>query len=95
MSTFRASVSVDDDTLTTSRPLTAPEQVGDLIDSAVYAMTDGGAVSAGVTSIELVVEVSGESETPIGDSVSGTSSQPLTSGDDDEDGVSATVSPSA
>jgi hypothetical protein len=83
MTTFRASVSVDDDTLTTSRPLTAPEPVGDLIDSAVYAMTDGGAASAGVTSIELTVETSGESDTPIADSVSGTSSQPLTAADDE------------
>lgn len=92
MSTFRARVAVDDDTLTTSRPLTAPEQVGDLIDSAVYAMTDGGAAAAGVTSIELVVEVSGESETPIADSISGTSSQPYPPpADGDEDGTSATV----
>jgi hypothetical protein len=87
MSTFRASVSVEGDTLTTSRPLTAPEPVGDLIDSAVYQMTDGGAVAAGVTSIELVVDVEGESETPIGDSVSGTSSQPLTSADVDDEAV--------
>jgi hypothetical protein len=77
MSTFRASVSVDDDTLTTSRPLTAPTEVGDMIDQAVYAMTDGGAAAAGVTSVELVVETSDESDTPIGDSISGTSSQPL------------------
>lgn len=95
MSTFRARVEVSDDTLTTSRPLTAPEPVRDLIDSAVYAMTDGGAVASGVTSIELTVETSGESDTPIADSISGTSSQPLTSSDDDEDGVSATVTPSA
>lgn len=96
MTTFRASVSVDGDTLSTSRPLTAPEQVSDLIDSTVYAMTDGNAAAAGVTSIELVVEVSGESDTPIADSVSGTSSQPLgSSGDDeDEDSVAASV-PSA
>jgi hypothetical protein len=84
MSTFRASVRVDDDTLTTSRPLTAPEQVGDLIDSAVYQMTDGGAAAAGVQSIELVVEVSGESETPIADSVSGTSSTPLSAQSSDD-----------
>lgn len=77
MSTYTASVRVDGDQLTTSRPITAPEQVGDLIDSAVYAMTDGGAAQAGVQSIELTVETSGESETPIGDSIPSTTSTPL------------------
>jgi hypothetical protein len=35
-------------------------------------------------SVELVIETSGESETPIGDSVAGTSSTPLPADDDDD-----------
>lgn len=78
MSTFRAIVHVDDGTLHTSRPLTAPEKVADMFDSVVYDMAQpDGPHTSGVVSVELVVETSGESETPIGDSVAGTSSTPL------------------
>jgi hypothetical protein len=76
VSTYTASVRVEGGMLHTSRPLTAPEPVGDMIDRVVYDMTQTE-VAAVVTSVELVVETAGESETPIGDSVQGTSSTPL------------------
>jgi hypothetical protein len=68
---------VEGETLHTSRPLTAPEPVRDLIESAVYAMTDGQAYLAGVTSVELVIESSEVSETPIGDGITADTVQPL------------------
>jgi hypothetical protein len=64
--------------LTVARPLTAPDPVGDMIDSLVYDMTkDGGAAASGVTSVELTVETSAESDTPVGDSIAATSQQQL------------------
>jgi hypothetical protein len=91
MTTFSASVRVDDDMLHVSRPLTAPEAVADMIESLIYGMTSGGSSQAGVTSVEVVVETAGESDTPIADSVTGTSSTPLTAADGD----SATAGPQA
>lgn len=75
MSTYRASVRVDDGTLHTSRPITAPEAVTDLIDSLTYSVARGDAPD--VVAVELTVETSGQSETPIADSITGTSSTPL------------------
>ena len=85
MTTFRASVRVDDGTLHTSRPLTAPERVADLIDD-IAAQVGGD-----VLSIDVTVETVGESDTPIGDSVVGTSSTPLVAAEllDDDDDVPA------
>lgn len=80
MSTYRASVHVDDGMLHTSRPLTAPEPVGDMIDSVVYDMSKpDGPATAGVLSVEVVVETAGRSDTPTGDSIAARSSQPLPS----------------
>jgi hypothetical protein len=78
VSTYNASVRVDGGTLHTSRPLTAPEVVADMFDSLVYDMarSDGPAAS-GVTSVEVTVETSGQSDTPIGDAAQGTTSTPL------------------
>jgi len=85
VTTFRASVRVDDGTLHTSRPLTAPERVADLIDD-IAAQVGGD-----VLSIDVTVETVGESDTPIGDSVVGTSSTPLVAAEllDDDDDVPA------
>jgi hypothetical protein len=88
MTTFRASIAVDEDTLTTSRPLTAPEAVADLFASVEYGVTDADR-RGGIVSVEVVVETSGESETPIGDSLSTTTSTPLPSAADDDDEVQA------
>lgn len=74
MSTYRATVEVEGDTLHTSRPLTAPDQVVALIDSAVYAVTEDG---ADLTRVELIIETATESESPIGDSITASSSTPL------------------
>jgi hypothetical protein len=74
VSTYTASVRVDDGMLHTSRPLTAPEKVGDVIDAIVYDLRDG---DSPIVSVELIVETSDESQTPIGDSVQGTSSTPI------------------
>jgi hypothetical protein len=93
VSNYRASVRVDDDTLHTSRPLTAPEQVSDLVESVMWAVRESG---GRLTSVELEFATSDESDTPLADSVSGTSSTPLapagaaapagvSSGDADED----------
>jgi hypothetical protein len=88
VSTFRSSLTVQDGMLHTSRPITAPEQVADLFDSLLYAVQRG---DAEVTSIELVVETPDESEHPIADSVTGSSSTPLPDAtadvDEDEDGA--------
>jgi len=88
MSTFRARVQIDDGTLHTSRPLTAPEQVRDMIESVVYSMSES--TTAGeVLSVELEFETVGESDSPIGDSIAGTSSTPLAVPLDDDDEVDA------
>jgi hypothetical protein len=88
VSTYRATVRIDDGTLTLARPLTAPDRVVSLIDSMVYDVTQPG---ADVTSIDLTIETGSESDTPVGDSITATSSEPLPilSGDldDDEDEV--------
>lgn len=89
MSTYRASVRVDGDTLTTARPLTAPDEVRDVVDSLVFTVTESGGK---LTAVELTFETADESATPIGDDVVGTTSRPLveptpgtSSGDPDED----------
>src|SRR4051794_36447470 len=79
MSTFRASVRVDDGMLHTARPLTAPDKVTELVDSVLYAVANG---DGSVTSVDLTVDTVEESGTPIGDSSVGTSSQPLPAVDD-------------
>jgi hypothetical protein len=76
VSTYRASVRVDDGTLHTSRPLTAPEFVRDLVDSVVYDVTQPERAGQ-LTSVELVFETPDESDTPIGDGITATSSAPL------------------
>ena len=82
MSTYRATVSVEDGTLHVSRPLTAPERVTDLVDSVVWAVTEGAGT---LSTVELTFETHEDSGTPIGDSVSGTSSAPLLAAPSDED----------
>jgi hypothetical protein len=86
VSTYRASVRVDDGMLHTSRPLTAPEFVRDLVDSVVYDVTQPERAGQ-LLSVELVFETPDESSTPIGDSIAATSSTPLAGqhADDDED----------
>lgn len=93
MSTYRAIVRVEDGMLHTSRPLTAPDPVREMIDSLEYAARDAG--SSGDLTVDLTVETPGESGTPIGDSVSGTSSTPLAAPDEDDDDLPAplTVTP--
>lgn len=93
MSSYRATVSVEDGTLHVSRPLTAPERVTDLVDSIVWAVIEGGGQ---LTSVTVGFETSEESGTPIGDGITGTSSAPLLASpvddeDDDEDVVAVPV----
>jgi hypothetical protein len=94
VSTYRATVRVEDGMLHTARPLTAPEAVADMIDSLVYAMQDP---ERGLLGVEVTVETSEESHTPIGDGVVGTSTTPLPASDDgddvDEDGLPALTVP--
>jgi hypothetical protein len=73
--------------LHTSRPLLAPEPIAALIDGAVYATQ---AHSGDIVNVELVVESATDSDTPLGDSIAGTSSTPLDpsgrrAGDDADD----------
>jgi hypothetical protein len=76
MSTFRARFTVEDGTLTVSRPLLAPEPVADVIDTVLYRVTD--AETAGrLSSVELVMETPDETGTPIGDGIASTTSGPL------------------
>jgi hypothetical protein len=79
VSTYRASVRVEDGVLHTSRPLFAPDPVAELVDSVVYDMTnpDTGRAQRGVLSVDLAVETDEQSESPIGDSSVGTVSAPL------------------
>jgi hypothetical protein len=97
VTTYRARVSVDDGTLHTSRPLTAPEVVSDMIDSVVYTVREDGA-RVGVTGVELTFETAGESQTPIGDTIVGTSATPLPgaheAADDDVDELDVPVASS-
>jgi hypothetical protein len=90
VSTYRATVRVEDGMLHTARPLTAPEAVADMLDSIVYAMQDPG---RGLLGVEVTVETVEESHTPIGDSVTGSSSTPLPAADDDDDEVPALAAP--
>jgi hypothetical protein len=83
VSTYRASVRIKDGMLHTARPLTAPEEVSDLVDSVVYNVQSGGGGT--LTSVEVTVQTSTDSGTPLGDSITGTSSQPLPAGDVDPD----------
>lgn len=74
MTSYRAQVRVEDGMLHTSRPLTAPDPVADMIDGVSYPLRDG---DSPIVSVEVVIETSTDSETPIGDSVSATSSTPI------------------
>lgn len=74
MTTYRASVHVDGGMLHTSRPMTAPDPVSELVESVLYDVRNGDGT---IGSVELVVETTGTSDTPLGDSVAGTSSTPL------------------
>lgn len=84
MSTFRASVTINEGVLHTSRPLLAPEPVRDLIDSVVYDVSQPER-SGSFASVEVVIETPDESEHPIGDAALGTMSTPLASALDDDD----------
>jgi hypothetical protein len=75
MSTFTAAARIDDGTLYVSRPLTAPEPVRDMIDALVYTLSDDEKLGE-VTSFEVTFETAGESDTPVGDSITGSSSMP-------------------
>ncbi len=84
MSTYRASVEVGDGTLTVSRPLTAPERVVDLVDAVAYAARDARPDDR--VTVTFAIETADESDTPLADSIVGTSSRPLAGhGADDED----------
>jgi hypothetical protein len=83
VSTYRATVRVEGGMLHTARPLTAPEEVSDLVDSVVYNVQSAG--GGALTSVEVTVETSTDSGTPLGDSIAGTSSQPLPAADVDPD----------
>jgi len=82
MTTYEASVRVDDGTLTTSRPLTAPEEVADLIEWTVDRVKDSGGL---LTSVDLTFETSADSETPVGDGITATSTTPLAARIDEDD----------
>jgi molybdopterin converting factor small subunit len=75
---YRASVHVDEGMLHTSRPILAPDPVGELIESVLYDVRGG---DGSIVSVDVVIETSGESETPIGDATAGTSSTPLPDSD--------------
>ena len=80
MSNYTASVRVDGETLHTSRPLTAPIEVSDVIDSIEYSVRQGSRL----VDVEVKFETADESDTPIADSVTGTSSAPLVPAEDDD-----------
>lgn len=75
MSTYRATIRIEDGMLHTARPLTAPDVVTTMIDSVVYDIREGG--GAEILSAELVVETATDSGTPLGDSIAATSSAPV------------------
>jgi hypothetical protein len=87
VSTYRTNVRVDDGTLYTARPLTAPEKVADMIDSLIYQVTEVASVGGDVLTVDLTIETAQDSGTPIGDGVVGTSSAPLPGGRRAEDDV--------
>jgi hypothetical protein len=82
VSIYRATVRVEGGTLHTARPLTAPDEVRALVDSVVFAMTEHG----GLASVALEFETSTDSDTPVGDSIAATSSQPVGTHHDDDGG---------
>jgi hypothetical protein len=73
-------VRVDDDTLHTSRPLTAPNGVAAVVDSVTEILVSTG---ADLLSVELEFETSTDSDTPVGDSIAATSATPLGTHHDD------------
>lgn len=77
MTTYRATVRVEDDTLHTSRPLLTPEQVTTLIDSVVWDVANSGGQ---VTTVALIIESAIESDTPVGDGIAAESHEPLPGG---------------
>jgi hypothetical protein len=101
VSTYRAQVRVEDGTLHTARPLFAPDPVTELVESVVYDMVnpETGRAQRGILSVQLVVETDEESQTPIGDSSTGTVSAPLddagqhTADDDGDEPAPAAPSP--
>jgi hypothetical protein len=67
----------------TARPLTAPPAVVEVIDSVLHDLANGDGT---VRSVEVVVETREDSDTPLGDSIAGTSSEPLPAGRRADDG---------
>jgi hypothetical protein len=96
VTTYRATVRVEDDTLHTARPLLAPDPVGTLIDSVAWDVANSGGQ---VTAATLIVESAVDSDTPVGDGIAAESHEPLPGGrrhadehpDDDGDEGPATV----
>lgn len=88
MSHYSARVEVADGTLHVSRPLTAPDPVDELVESARYAVVDSGGA---ITAVSIEVDTPDESATPIGDSVTATSSTPINSDDGLHEDVDDTV----
>jgi hypothetical protein len=80
VTTYRAQAHIEDGTLHTSRPLTAPDAVREVIESVLYALANGDGT---VTAVDLELESAEESHTPIGDSIPATSSTPLPVVDDE------------
>jgi hypothetical protein len=78
MSTYKASIRVEDGMLHTARPLTAPDVVTTMIDSVVYDVREGG--GGAIVSAEITVETATDSGTPLGDSIAATSSAPVNGG---------------
>jgi hypothetical protein len=75
VTTYRAQVRVDDGMLHTARPLTAPDEVSDVIESLVFSMRQ--AAGGDVVAVDVTIETAGTSDTPVGDSVAATSSEPI------------------
>jgi hypothetical protein len=61
-------------TLHTSRPLTAPDEVANLVDWAVDRVA---AAEGKLLAVDLTFETAGESDTPVGDSIAATSTAPV------------------
>jgi hypothetical protein len=78
MSTYRATIRVEEGMLHTARPLTAPDVVTTMIDSVVYDVREGG--GGEIISAEITVETATDSGTPLGDSIAATSSAPVNGG---------------
>jgi hypothetical protein len=84
VSTYRASVRVENGTLYTARPVTAGAAVGELLDHAVLVASQA---AGEVLTIDVTVETAEDSGTPLADGVVGTSSAPLPGGRRAEDDV--------